>query len=142
MITACAPAAVALRAFCANPHRPRSTSAIFPEIAAALVNAEQPSVDVPPASTASSAATTFADTVGFPMAGPKAAVPNWKGPAIDAGVSTCTVGLPRTSTEGACSVTRGLSSTTRPNLVADATRSALVICGQNLFSVLSNSIEL
>src|SRR6185369_6249641 len=101
-----------------------------PATAAALVNAVQPSVLVPPASTASTAGTTLAATVGLPRSGPKAAVPNWNGPASAAGASACTVGLPNSSTLGTCAVTRALSRTTRPKFVPDASRCALVICDQ------------
>src|SRR5436190_17602351 len=105
MITASAPASVALRAFCAKPQSPRSTSAILPAIAAALVNGLQPSVDVPPISTASTAASTLPATFGCPIAGPNAAVPNWYAPAMLTGELTATVGLPNDSTFGTPAVT-------------------------------------
>src|SRR4051812_34854104 len=134
MTTPMAPASVALRAFTAKPHRPRSTRAIRPATAPALLSGLQPSVDVPPASTASTAATTLPETFGLPRTGPNAAVPNWSTPAIAAGLSIWTTGLPSDSTVGASAVTPGPSHTTRPKRVADATRSALVICDQYLLS--------
>ena len=71
MITAAAPASVAFLAFKAKPQSPASTSAILPATAPALENGEQPSVDVPPASTASAAASTLPDTLGLPTVGPE-----------------------------------------------------------------------
>src|SRR3954470_9920243 len=142
MTTPIAPASLALRALTAKPQRPRSTRAIRPATAAALVKGLQPSVDVPPTSTASTAAATLPDTFGLPMVGPKAAVPNCSTPAMLAGVSICADGLPSDSTDGAFAVTPAPSHTTRPKRVADARRSALVICGQYLFSVVSSSLVL
>src|SRR3954468_14435526 len=143
MMVARAPAAVAFLAFCANPHTPRSTSAIRPATAAALVKGEQPSVEVPPvASTASTAATIGAATLGLPTAGPKAAVPNWYEPARLAGAGTPTVGLPNRSTAGTSPVTNEPVQTTWPKFVADASRCALVICGHIRPVVVSSSLLL
>src|SRR5215217_4907292 len=101
MITATAPASVALRAFWAKPHVPRSIRAILPATAPGLISAEQPSVVAnPAASDGSTAATTAADTLGDPTAGPKAAVPNCSEAAIAAGCFTWTSGLPNESTLG------------------------------------------
>src|SRR4051794_10720246 len=133
MIPAPAPASVALRAFTAKPHVPRSTRAILPATAPGLVNAEQPSVvAVPAGSEGSRAATTAADTFGDPTRGPKAAVPNCSDAAMAAGCLTCSSGLPNDRTLGSAASTPGASSTTRPNRVAAATRSALVIWIQYL----------
>src|SRR5919112_2740009 len=101
MMTPIAPASVALRALTANPHVPRSTSAILPATAPALVSAEQPSVVAVPASLAGSiAATTAADTFGDPTRGPKAAGPNCNEAAMAAGALTCSSGLPNERTAG------------------------------------------
>ena len=127
-----------------NPHKPRSISAMFPATAVALVNGEQPSVVVPAGvvavagSAASTAATTFAETLGLPIGGPNAAVPNCSGPAMLAGELTCTRGLPNESTFGTPAITLPPVHTTRPKRVADAWRSASVICGQVRLVVVSS----
>ena len=126
---------------------PRSISTILPATAPALEKGEQPSVVVPgvvPASTPSTAAIAGAVTLGLPIAGPKPAVPNWYVPASELGGLTSTAGLPKDSTFGTPALVNGASSTTLPQRIADAARSALVICGQNLPSTLSkrNSVVL
>src|SRR5258706_16388054 len=105
MTTAAAPAMVAFLAFSAKPQSPRSMRAIFPTTAPAFEKGEQPSVDGPPASTASTTATTPEVTDGLPTAGPNAALPNWYAPAIVAGLVTFTSGLPNDSTAGRSAVT-------------------------------------
>src|SRR5215213_8535730 len=114
MITPTAPAFVAFLALTAKPQVPRSTSAMFPATAAALVKAVQPSVVASPAASAgSTAATTEAVTFELAMDGPKDAPPNWYAPAIAAGESTRTSGLPKESTLGKSAVTAAPSQTTR-----------------------------
>src|SRR6187431_206243 len=105
MITPMAPASVAVRAFTAKPQSPRSTRAMRPATAPALVSGLQPSVDVPPTSTASTAATTRPEIVGLLSGGPNAAVPNWRTPAIEGGLAIATTGLPNVSTDGEALVT-------------------------------------
>src|SRR4051812_39345547 len=143
MMAASAPAAAALRAFTAKPQVPRSISATLPATAAAFVNAEHPSVVAgPAASAASAAATRFPVTLGVPTGGPKLAVPNWYSLAIDAGAFTTRPGLPNDSTLGSAEVTPGVSRTTRPNRVPEASRSASVISDQCRPVLLSSSLRL
>src|SRR5947209_1106966 len=93
MITPTAPAFWAFFALTAKPQVPRSTSAMLPATAAALVSGEQPSaVGGPAPSAGSSAITTLA--VNPPGGGPSAnavAVPVRKLPAIPAGALTRSV---------------------------------------------------
>src|ERR1051325_8611282 len=115
MITPTAPAFVAFLALTAKPQVPRSTRAILPATAAAFVKAVQPSVVAGPAAFAASCALiTGAVTLTLWMVGPKAAVPNWYAPAIEAGEMTRTSGLPSESTLGRSAVTAAPFQTTRP----------------------------
>src|SRR5215213_7765150 len=102
MMTAIAPASCTILAFCVKPQVPRSTSAILPATAAALVKAEQASVVAgPAASDASAAATTGPVTpaalIGVPQ---PTAIPNWYTPAMEAGVRALTSVLPKERTLG------------------------------------------
>ena len=111
---------------------------------AGVVNGVQPSVDVPRGRfrRRPRPATTLADDVRIAdrraeRRGAELVGAGDAGRGVDVAPSDC-----RTTARSARRPSRGPSSTTRPKLVADASRWALVICGQNLPSVVSNSLLL
>ena len=101
MIAPTAPASCAFFTLTVKPHVPRSTMTIFPAIADALVNGEQPSVVSGPAALAgSSPSTTCPMTPGDDSGGPNAAAPMAYTPAMVPGLVTRSNGVPTYSPVG------------------------------------------
>src|SRR6185295_9697793 len=107
--TAMAPAFWAFLALTTKPQKPRSTTAIFPAMAAALVIGEQPSKAVPPGaggggSIGSMACARTPVTPSAVRAGPNCARPTRSGPR-PAGALTVSSGAPNARVLGTVAVT-------------------------------------
>src|SRR6266545_3679215 len=126
-ITALAPAACAWAAFTLNVQVPRSTRAMLPLTAAALVKGWHPSAVAPMPSLARM---MLPVTPGAETGGPKDAEPTRYTPEIAGGESTVRPGVPNPRKPGTAAVTVGPSKTTRLVLNADAARWALLITSQ------------